>query len=256
MSLVLQNYRKKISEIFSYGINILNMSRSLKNISSELQVLAYNGVVLSAKIHTNQGKSLITLSRFLSDLPAQIGPELKDLEEKASILANELTLGSLKIKKSMQYSGTLDKIISGIFNEKGLSNYFENLDYFNTSKVNEMLEYRAIRDARESDKQTLSKLISTNNTLFKEISEHFFQARMSFSKTLITAQRIKRNAFIADYMGSNILIEAAYLESHQKNFKGFVEDIENIISKLSNNLEFIEERINFASKELSKLNRL
>jgi hypothetical protein len=255
MSVILQDYQKKISEIFSFGINILNMSRSLKSISSELQVLAYNGVVLSAKIHTNQGKSLITLSRFLSDLPAQIGPELKELEEKASVLANELTSGSLKIKKSLQYSFALEKIISCIFREKGINNYFDNIDYFNTYKVNEMLDSKIIRESSESQKTNMRKLIATNNILYDEISEHFFQVKVSFSKTLITAQRIKRNAFIADYMGSNILIESAYLETHQKNFQGFVEDIEKIISKLSKNLEIIEDRINFASQQLSKLNK-
>ncbi len=253
MSFVLDNYEQKISEVFTSGINILNLSRSLKGISSELQVLAYNGVVLSAKIHTNQGKSLITLSRFLSELPSKIGPELKELEERASVLADELTLSSLKIKKIKLFSSALDGIIANIFKERKLNNYFDNIDYFDNSQINGLLNSSVINESDESLKTAIFAVIRTNQQVIKEISEHFFQVKIAFGNTSVTAQRIKRNAFIADYMGSNILIESAYLESHQKNFKSFVEDIERIINKLENNLEEIENRIKSGSQKLSKL---
>lgn len=254
MSFVLENYEKKIAEVFSSGINILNLSRSLKGISSELQVLAYNGVVLSAKIHTNQGKSLITLSRFLSELPSQIGPELSELEKRAAILADELTLSSLKIKKVKLLSSALDGIISNIFKERKLNNYFDNIDYFDNLQINNLINSSVINEAVDSLKQAIFTIVNTNQKVIKEISDHFFEVRIAFSNTSVTAQRIKRNAFIADYMGSNILIESAYLESHQKNFISFVDDIERIINKLEKNLDDIENRIKSGSQKLSKLN--
>lgn len=256
MSLKLDNFRKEISTIFSLGINILNLARSLKGISSELQVLAYNGVVLSAKINSNQGKSLITLSRFLSDLPSQIGPELEELEKRASELADELTLSSLKIKKIIQYSLSLNNITELISRQQNKSNIFVDINYFDKNTVNNFINSELLKNSEQFIQDAVNHLINKNNSIIEEIYNHFFEVNDAFNRTRNTSEKIKRNAFIADYMGSNILIESAYLDTNQKNFKGFVDDIERIIKKLNSKIEDIDNRIGAGIQHLSKINNI
>lgn len=251
MNRILDKYKNEVFKILNMGINTLNLARSLKTISSELQVLAYNGVVLSSKINTNQGKSLITLSRFLSDLPSQIGPELLELEKRASVLADELTQSALNIKKLIQFSITLDKLLNRINIE---SIRIDDINFFDKNEINDILVKKEDTDANETYKHAVEVLISKNAEILEKLSDHFFEARDAFNKTSNTAEKIKRNTFIADYMGSNILIESAYLDTNQKNFSGFVDDINRIISKLNSQLADINNRINFGSQKLKQLN--
>jgi hypothetical protein len=91
MSKQIITYRQEISTLFTEEVRILNNAREITNVSSELRLLAINGLLQASKIGTAQGQSLITLSGFLSDLASEYHTELDALESITIQLTRDLT---------------------------------------------------------------------------------------------------------------------------------------------------------------------
>lgn len=243
MSTVIEKYMSDITQVFSIGVEVLNGARSLKGISLDLKLLAINGIVQAAKIGSNQGQSLITLSGFLSDLPIQIAPELDELELTTSIFARQLTICSIAVRRFLQYSSALKKFIDRVLkgtNSTYNSNDFNLLDLRVLSKLH---SHHAFNDINPIEKENLKILTHKNIIIVEEINNHLVDAHNSMIRATKKLDSIKRNGFIANYMGSNILIESSYLSSDQKSFSGLVNNIKGIVKILDEQLQIINENI-------------
>jgi hypothetical protein len=236
-------YSKNITTIFSIGVDVLNGSRALKNISLDLKLLAINGIVQAAKIGTNQGQSLITLSGFLSDLPVQIAPELKELEDISSNLAAEITLSSIYVKKFLQYTITLSKYIDNILKPLKTSYSASDFNLLNVRDLERLHRHEVFTRVTSNQLQTLRYFADNNIIALKKINEMLFDGHTSFIRARTKIDNITRNGVIANYMGSNILIEASYLTDNQRSFEGLVNNIKLIINTLDSSLYTIQEMI-------------
>ena len=251
----LKEFNKEISEVFVTGINILNKARALKDVSNELQLLAYNGVVLASKISSDQGKSLITLSRFLSELPDQIGPELMELEKRASILACNLTNCTLEIKKLYQYVLAIEKWYNMNFQKFNKNFALKKSNGKLSIDINELNQIFSDSNTNKSEKNNIEIISKKIDDLWEQVEIYLSEIRNSFNLTENTLERIKRNGFIAEFMSSNILIESANLNSEKSNFISFVENINNIIKKLYESLENINTKIYSGKNSLSLIKK-
>ncbi len=236
-------YSKNISTIFSIGVDVLNGSRALKNISLDLKLLAINGIVQAAKIGTNQGQSLITLSGFLSDLPVQIAPELKELEYISSNLASEITMSSIFVKKFLQYTLTLSKYIDLILKPLKTSYSSSDFNLISVRELERLHRHEVFTRVKSSELESLRYFAENNVITLKKINELLFDGHTSFMRARTKIDNITRNGVIANYMGSNILIEASYLSDDQKSFEGLVNNIKKIINTLDASLFTIQEMI-------------
>ncbi len=236
-------YSKNISTIFAIGVDVLNGSRSLKNISLDLKLLAINGIVQAAKIGTNQGQSLITLSGFLSDLPVQIAPELKELENISSNLAQEITMSSIYVKKFIQYTVTLSKYIDAVLKPLKTSYTSSDFNLLSVRELERLHRHEVFTKLEKHQLDTMRYLTENNITTLKKINEMLFDGHTSFMKARTKIDNINRNGVIANYMGSNILIEASYLSDDQRSFEGLVNNIKKIIETLDTSLYSIQEMI-------------
>lgn len=255
MSKVISKYMSDITEVFGIGVDVLNVARSLKGISLDLKLLAINGIVQAAKIGSNQGQSLITLSGFLSDLPIQIAPELDELEATTSKFARQLTICSIAVRRFLQYSSSLKMFIDRVLKAVGStynSNDFNLLDSKVLSKIH---LHSAFADVNPIDKDNLRKLANRNQQIVEEINALLFEAHGSMIRAGKKLDNIKRNGFIANYMGSNILIESSYLSSDQKSFSGLVNNIKSIVKILDEQLQIITEQISRGENIVSSLVR-
>jgi len=243
MRKVVDKYMSDITQVFSIGVDVLNGARSLKGISLDLKLLAINGIVQAAKIGSNQGQSLITLSGFLSDLPIQIAPELDDLESTTSKFARQLTICSIAVRRFMHYSIALKKFLDRILKKNNStynSNDFNLLDVRMLSKLH---THHAFANLDPIDRDNLKFLASKNMEIVEVINDFLYDAHNSMTRASKKLDSIKRNGFIANYMGSNILIESSYLSSDQKSFSGLVNNIKGIVKILDEQLQMITENI-------------
>ncbi len=240
-------YKSDIMKVFNIGISVLNTARSLKSISLDLKLLAINGIVQAARLGDEKGKSLITLSDFLSDLPSQIEPELTDLEDLTSKLATEITISTIALQRLIMYSVSLENIIN-----KNL----ESLDGFNIYSSGQLEKIESRNELQNTDEVLRGNIIylaGVNLSLINKLNVLLRQSKTTISNSRNKMDRIRRNGFIANYMGSNISVESAYLSGSRQSFVGLVENITQMVSALNRSLDEIMERINHGDMLLSKL---
>jgi predicted transcriptional regulator len=77
---------------------------------------------------------------------------------------------------------------------------------------------------------------------------------MLLDKVQEKIESIKRNGVIANYMGTNILIESSYLDESRGNFESLVDNILKIINNLNEYLDAMNDSIIKAKNIIKNLN--
>lgn len=246
----LSKFREDISNVFKKGINILVLSRALKSISLDLKLLAVNGIVQAGKIGSAQGQSLITLSGFLSDLPIQIAPELEDLESVSADLARQLTITSISIVRFLFYSTSLSTLLDDILIARKSSFRSTDFDLLNIQELNKLSKNKLLERTNKEEKKNIDLIAKVNINITYKSMDMLNKSLDLLSKAEQKILNLKRNGFIANYMGSNILIESSYLSTDQQSFIALVTNIRNIVERLNANLDEMNNDIKSAQNYL------
>lgn len=246
----LNKFREDISNVFKKGINILVLSRALKSISLDLKLLAVNGIVQAGKIGSAQGQSLITLSGFLSDLPIQIAPELEDLESVSADLARQLTVTTISIVRFLFYSNSLSSLLDDILIANKSSFRSTDFDLLNIQELNKLSKNKLLERTNQEEKKNIDLIAKVNIGITYKSMDMLNKALDLLSKAEQKILNLKRNGFIANYMGSNILIESSYLSTDQQSFIALVTNIRNIVDRLNVNLDEMNNDIKSAQNYL------
>ncbi len=246
----LLKFKHNVTKVFGIGIEILNGARSIQTISQDLKLLAFNGIAQAARIGDKQGQSLITLSGFLSDLPGQISPELNDLEKLARKLSNQITLSSITVRKFMIYNFALVNNLKGDLGN-GRSNFeVEKIDLLNADDLRSIGNKKFVNKLSANRARNIKLLVNKILELMSELFEELSATQLIISKSEKKIERIRRNGFIANYMGSNIAIESAYLVGEKADFSGLISNIKSIVESLNENLDNILNKIKDGNKIL------
>lgn len=253
MSANLTDYKDDVTRVFGLCVDILSVARSLKSISMDIKLLAYNGIVQAARIGSEQGKSLITLSGFLSDLPMRIEPELDDLEGYAKELSHQITICSIAVRRFTLYSMGLMNTIVRVAEEAGFSKVDQQIDLLNAKELQNISRNYLLKNAGGTHKKNIEFISHKNLQLIKELNQFLFGSLSIIIKSRKKIERIRRNGFIANYMGANISIESAYIRGNQKSFEGLVQNIKSMVNQLNEKLDTILEKINVSETLLTRL---
>lgn len=252
MNEAIKKYSKDITAVFGIGVDVLNVSRSLKTISVDLKLLAINGIVQAAKIGNNQGQSLITLSGFLSTLPNQIAPELGDLENLSNQLAREITVCSIVVRRFINYSLSLEKTIKIALKEnKALAT--KSINIYSTKVLQGLKHSNVLSDLEQIRRQNIIILAQKNLDLIISMNNYLARSQAIIIRARKKIERIRQNGFVANYMGSNISIESSYLSSGKKDFESLVNNIKKIVNALNDKLDQILDKLIESEKLLSNL---
>ncbi|MCX6153273.1 MAG: hypothetical protein NT007_03840 [Candidatus Kapabacteria bacterium] len=237
MSNKFQEIYLDINKILLSGVNILNISSTLKSISMDLKLLAINGIVQAAKIGTKQGQSLIALSAFLSDLPLTIAPELEDLERQSIKMSKSIIGISINIRKLLVKNKIIHKIDS--IN----SGNFLNGNAYELNSIGGLMEIKRraanVPFIDDNLKTSIDSIVESSIINIEEIYLFLNEISLDIVKLKNKIDRIRRNGFIANYMGSNISIESSYLVGGKSSFNSLVSNIKKIVDKLNNSLDSI-----------------
>jgi hypothetical protein len=252
MATKIEYYQSAITKLFKHGIDILHNSRELKGISSELKLLAINGIVHAAKNNNNEGRSLITLSGFLSDLPLKIAPEIDELELKTSILSAELTSCSMLIKRLNQFSIVIFESML-LHSETKYHHDIRSLDFLDNKTLEKVLTLPFMKNMKQIQKNNIKIVASKNIILIENLIKSFASINNNMNSIKISIERASRNGLIAQYMGSNILIEASYLHGDKSNFTSLVDNIKSLVSNLDNKLNTISDKLSLSVSIISTL---
>ncbi len=87
MHTVLTQFKRNINQLFGICVDILNVGRTLQQLSLNMQILANNGVVQAAKIPGGKGRPMLALVEILNQTPKDIRPGVQSLEQLCASLA-------------------------------------------------------------------------------------------------------------------------------------------------------------------------
>lgn len=249
MSHSITKYKDDVTEVFGIGVEVLNGARSLRSISQDLKLLAFNGIVQASKIGSEQGKSLITLSGFLSDLPTQISPELSDLEELAGKLSMQITICSIAVRRFMLYTVGLDTMLKTTENKRRFERTYDLMDLNHLRQLKKQYSHGDIT----FESSNIQYLSGMNLELLSKLNDLLQQSLKTIEQSSKKIERIRRNGFIANYMGSNINIESSYITGTKQSFDGLVNNIRSIVEDLNEKLDLIQDKIQDGQKLLTSL---
>lgn len=251
----LRKYNVEISRLFSIGVEVLNGARSLKVISRQLKHLAVNGIIQATKVNSRQGQSLITLSGFLSGLPKQIAPELVELEKLSADLSRRITICSINVKRFISYTTALYQMLASVIENKKGRFRATDLNLIKSQELFKLSKGEYINSAEEILRHNIKMLASKNLELIQSINDSLFEINDEITRASNRVERVSRNGFIANYMGSYISIESAYLSTDKRNFIGLVNNIQQMVGDLNKNLDAILESIREGSQILGLLTK-
>ena len=254
MSKQITTYRQEISILFSEEVSILNNAREITNVSSELRLLAINGLLQASKIGTAQGQSLITLSGFLSDLPRNITPELDALETITIQLTRDLTESLLALIRFLFYTDTLINFINQLLSNAHSSFKVDDFNLINVKELKKLPSNDLFANNPEIILSNLAYLSQNNISKINEIHTKLQSSSIMLDKVQEKIESIKRNGVIANYMGTNILIESSYLDESRNNFESLVNNILKIINNLNKYLDAMNDSIIQAKNIIKNLN--
>jgi hypothetical protein len=250
---ILQKYQNDMTKIFGIGVIVLTGARSLKRISLDLKLLAINGIVQATKISSLQGQSLITLSGFLSELPGVIEPELNELEDIAGRLSRVITVNSISVRRYMFYSLFMHRTFDEILADSESSIKSEHLNLSSMEVLSSIEKSSYLRNVDYLRKDNIKQMAEKIIAIQSNINDLLNTAISIINKAILKIERIHRNGFSANYMGSYISIESAYLTHNKKNFQGLVENIKKMFTELQDNLNIILDNINNGKRILLSL---
>lgn len=253
MGNTVENFKKTITEVFSICVDVLHVSRSLKTISQDLKLLALNGIVQAAKIGSSQGQSLITLSGFLSTLPTQIAPELEELVNIAGKLSREITLCSIAVRKMINYVDSLSFMINYIAKTTNQTAVISQSNIYSLKFLNNIENTDLIKYSDEMMKNNFKNIIQKDLAVISRINAYLLDSQGFIMTSRQKIEKIRRNGFIANYMGSNISIETSYLPKNQQNFNGLVQNIKAIVDSLNSKLDVLQTHLIESEKLLDNL---
>lgn len=251
----LRKYNAEITRLFGIGVEVLNGARSLKVISRQLKHLAVNGIIQATKVNSRQGQSLITLSGFLSGLPKQIAPELVELEKLSADLSRQITVCSMNVKRFISYTTALYKMIDCVMENKKGRFSASDLNLIKSQELFKLSKGEYVEVADEITKHNIKHLAMKNLEMIQSINDSFIEIADAISRASNRVERVSRNGFIANYMGSYISIESAYLSSDKRNFIGLVNNIQQMVVDLNKNLGSILESIREGSQIIGLLTK-
>jgi len=84
---VLGVFKRNTNQLFGICVDILNVGRSLQQLSLSMQILAINGVVQAAKVGNGKGRPILALVEILNHTPGDIRPEVEAIEHLCATLA-------------------------------------------------------------------------------------------------------------------------------------------------------------------------
>lgn len=252
MSKYINQFNQIISEISVYGIEVLHSARMLQDISSEMKLIAFNGMIQASNVAKDNKNSLMTLSNFLSDLPIRILPDILEFENICYEFAKIITKESLAAKMFLMYSKSISKIMSGM-NEKVMLHDFERQNILLLANLDKFVKTTREKSFSSLEYQTLNALFVQCSHHLIQIQNNLHEAQSKLFGLRIKMENIQRHGLTAKYMGSNILIESSTLRDNKVSFLDLVADINRIIAKLDKNIDNISDNINLSDYNLSQL---
>ena len=224
-------YNRQVNRVFGVCVDVQNTARPLARLASQMELLARNGVVHAAKLDLDLGRPLSVLTSFLSELPDQIGPIIRNIEQTCGELAmavaectNRIRIYYLEVKALLE-----------IADRHGLR--VPHRRYTSTSHLDELVEYlkQAPLSASELQATDIVQVRARENLttvagLVEGSQKHIETVRFSL-------EELRRTTRMSRYVSQCVRVEVSQVSGQAGRFTSFADQVASTV-------DVLEERLN------------
>ena len=231
---VLSLFKRNINQLFGITVDILNVGRSLQQLSLSMQILANNGVVQAAKIPGGKGRPMLALVEILNNTPKEIRPEVAALEHLCAGLA-KVTASSSNI--IWRYHQLIASLLSAMAHgeRSSASNGLDSLSHlrFTTAAdLTQLTQHPAFISAEALERENRPFVVNLCQANLTELHERLKEALRCLGETQQALGGLKSIGLTARYMAFCIASEAAGLAEAEANFKNLATEITRVVDDL------------------------
>ncbi|HRC43564.1 MAG TPA: hypothetical protein PLT27_05895 [Nitrospira sp.] len=252
---VLSLFKRNINQLFGICVDILNVGRSLQQLSLSMQILANNGVVQAAKIPGGKGRPMLALVEILNNTPKEIRPEVEALEHLCAGLA-KVTASSSNV--AWRYHQLIASLLSAMARaEQGSASKslttLSHLRFATAADVAQLMCHPAFANAGALERENRAYIVHLCQTNLAELHERLKEALRCLGETQQALGGLKTIGLTARYMAFCIASEAAGLAEAESNFKNLATEIINVVDHLDAKTRAMKEAIEHGQELLELL---
>ena len=232
---VLGVFKRNTNQLFGICVDILNVGRSLQQLSLSMQILAINGVVQAAKVGDGKGRPILALVEILNHTPGEIRPEVEAIERLCAKLARLAAHSSNIVWRYYQLVGSL---LATIPREHGSSSptntvAIPDLQFTTPDDLAQLMAHPSFQmgePLERNNRQSIAAICQTNLT---ELHERLRDALGCLDDTRQALHGLETIGLTARYMAFCIASEAVGLGDAGMNFKNLATEIGQAVDELN-----------------------
>lgn len=252
---VLSLFKRNISQLFGITVDILNVGRSLQQLSLSMQILANNGVVQAAKIPGGKGRPMLALVEILNNTPKEIRPEVAALEHLCAGLA-KVTASSSNIV--WRYHQLIASLLSAMAHGRSAStssnlDSLSHLRFTTPADIVQLTHHPSFAAAGALECENRQFVVNLCQANLAELHERLKEALRYLGETQQALGGLKMIGLTTRYMAFCIASEAAGLAEAEANFKNLAAEISSVVDDLDHKTRAMKDAIEHGQELLGLL---
>jgi hypothetical protein len=232
---VLGVFKRNINQLFGICVDILNVGRSLQQLSLSMQILAINGVVQAAKVGDGKGRPILALVQILNRTPGEIRPEVEAIERLCAKLAQ---LAAHSSNLVWRYYQLIASLLVAMPRESPSSSsaaaaIVPHLRFTTPDDIAQLMAHPSFHMGEQLERDNRKTIATICRTNLTELHERLNEALRCLGDTRRALHGLEMIGLTARYMAFCIASEAAGLEEAGMNFKTLSKEIGQAVDELN-----------------------
>ena len=231
---VLSTFKRNTNQLFGTCVDILNVGRSLQQLSLSMQILAINGVVQAAKVGDGKGRPLLALVEILNHTPQEIRPEVEAIEQLCAKLARLAAHSSNIVWRYYQLMGSLQMAMpkESRSSSHTNTNVLPNLHFTTPEEIIQLMAHPSFEIGAPLERHNRKSIAIICQANLAELHERLNEAVRCLNDTRRALHGLEMIGMTARYMAFCIASEAAVLDTAGLNFKNLAKEISHAVDEL------------------------
>ena len=231
---VLGVFKRNTNQLFGICVDILNVGRSLQQLSSSMQILAINGVAQAAKVGDGKGRPILALVEILNRTPGEIRPEVEAIEH---LCANLARLAAQSSSIVWRYYQLIASLLMALPQEGRASSHagtnVSHLRFTTPDDIVQLMACPSVHMGTQLERDNRKAIADICRANLAELHERLSDALRCLGDTRRALHGLEMIGLTARYMAFCIASEAAVLEEAGMNFKTLAKEIGQAVDELN-----------------------
>lgn len=242
----LLNYNRRLNRVFGVCVQVQNTARPLAELAFRMELLARNGVAHAARLDRDMGRSLAVLTSFLSELPEQIGPVVRDIEARCVGLCQ--TMAECTQSMRVYYALTETALDVARRHERAV----DERSYVSVGHLSDLRRELRVETLPVMERCSVMDIMDRAQLILEDVAADLAQAQQGILAVRTLLDDLRDATRQSRYVSQCIRVEVSQLEDGSNRFDSFADQVSQTVDDLEAGLR----SLNATSRDGSALIQL